>query len=513
MILFYFPGFALCVVAQELVPWIRENIELAWERQEKIRLHPSDVSPAETNISTTVELEDFIRVSTTGKGAFYWIKKPIAASESSEVPEVMVSFIEPVDFKVIGLPIVPLTCFPQSTCETGLIPPINLKPTNRIEIEKNKAIRLTGVSKLLIIRDQDEQTEVHLDIDDASRLQSLSTILDSKNAASSSLFLSGFGDQNSCLWDSIHLRSVPDSKMVAQIIVDRLPLRDGDSDFLDHASTVLGTHINLQEAMTEVRTNALTSHEQVMDSGEMENDDWILLTATISGPHNVNQAVKDIQAQFPTDDSWKTVEHHGENMRSSMSLSITEGGTRAAIMLIVLPESQSGRHSEQEVSSCQLHNAANDDDVLLMEWLLNNSSEERWTERLQQKNEDGFSVLQQACRVGSMSSVHYLMSLRDPLSLLREFSDSGETALHLSVRNGYPQILHELLKAVERADRKELLSFSNNQNQTVDNLAEVINKADSLLTKAVIKCKCTIYIKLTYHFPVLISLRCKLKGS
>ena len=444
----------------------------------------------------TKSLEYFIQNSPDyRKATLYLVNSP-----TDENQNVMVCFVEPVDFKVIGLPVVSLQSleFRPTEEESGLASPIILKPVN--QGGSSRATRLGGSQDFIIARNQDEASQLKLEVDDDARLEVLASLLDSERAESSSVFLHGFNDPHRYPYRSIHLFSQPDSKALAKFILRKLAVnsKQQKDKLLEKLKSIDWSCIDWERAITELSTETQGSVEQAQqaeDEDEVKSDgDWVLLKTTVKGPQDADRAIAALQSRFQHSGSqWKSLTYQHEHRASSVRLSVIEGNARAVIFIIILPEAMAyGSSVTNEELGLSLHEAAMDDDVALLDWMMDNSA--MTMKMLQQTDDEGFTVIQQACRVGSINVVRNLTSQRyasdDVFSLLRhQTTESGETALHLAVRCGHSQILHEVLQAVDRSKRQEMISLQDKQNQSIEDIAGQINKDYGLLAGAVIKCE------------------------
>ena len=475
-------------MAEEYVDQIKQRLEEDFVRQQ--------LDGSQNQDRGTKCLEHFIQNSPHyRKATVYLVNSPTGENQN-----VMVCFVEPVDFKVIGLPVVSLQSleFRPIEKESGLASPIILKPVN--QGGSSRATRLGGIQDFIIARDQDGASQLKLEVDDYARLEVLASVLDSERAESSSVFLHGFNDPHRYPYRSIHLFCQPDSKALAKVILRKLALKSVQqkAEFLENLKSIEWSCIDWERAITELSTVTQGSVEQAQqaeDEDEVKNDgDWILLKTTVKGSQDADRAIAALQSRFQhSSNQWKTLTYQHEHRASSVQLSVVEGDIRAAIFIIVLPETmEDGSTVTDEELAFSLREAAMYDDVALLDWLIDNSA--MTMNMLKQTDDEGFTVIQQACRVGSLNVVRNLISRQytsdDVFSLLRhQTTESGETALHLAVRCGYPQILHEVLQAVDRSKRQELISLQDKQNQSIEDIAGQIHKDYGLLAGAVIKCE------------------------
>lgn len=134
---------------------------------------------------------------------------------------------------------------------------------------------------------------------------------------------------------------------------------------------------------------------------------------------------------------------------------------------------------ETQVLQPPLHKAAMDDSPEQFLFLLQDDTSRRISDRMRDENEDGYSVLQAACKVGSLQVVKLLVRGAETnmpqwllIELMGEKSASGDTALHIAAKSEYPLILHELLKATNKSSLPDLLEFRDAEDKTLEDIAK-----------------------------------------
>lgn len=183
--------------------------------------------------------------------------------------------------------------------------------------------------------------------------------------------------------------------------------------------------------------------------------------------------------------------------RSMLHISILEGATRAVIFLIYPTDGNMSSQSDVATVDTEFklpspHEAALSDDHNLLEWLMQTSTSTAM-QLLQHKDEEGYTLLHAACRVGSFDVVNLLASEwflpKDCLhELIQEQTTSGDTALHIAINCDYPILLHHLLKAVPRIHRPQMMSLKNGHDETPADIT-CADPTKYKLAAAVLKCE------------------------
>lgn len=425
------------------------------------------------------ELEGFL--STAGEHSqivSHWVDLP----QANNGP-VMACLLEPVYHRVIGLPVISASCIRGSRC--GLVAPLEILPAQHAAL--SKPVRITGVKNFSIRRDEHCKAKVF--VDSSARVNAISTILDNKRNTTSAAVLSSQQDADSVQgWQSVHISTLPDTKSIAGYILNKINNTSDRTKFVDALGREGVDWSDHAKEMGSLSASSGIQPDATDSETEHEYEDWVILKSfAVSNPGSTMEALQRRFDTEPTD--WKTFVCCMTGGQASLHISIAKD-IRALVFLITLEGAQD--RSECEFQLPSLHEAAMNDDSSLLEWLLQTSSAQV-DKILQENDEEGFTVLQAACRVGSIDAVQLLTSGKLMEStvlteLVTETTSCGDTALHVSLKSDYPLILHELLKSADRKERSRLMSLKDHDGKT----CEEVTRSDLVkykLAAAVLKCE------------------------